>query len=323
MNILRNGVIASAAIGGGGSSALFTNWTNVTNPFSYDYQLNKIDNNGDFLIVVGSDNQMGKSTDDGLTWSSISSGINADIYDVCFDKGQDAWAEFFAAIGGTAGSLCLGDSRDVGIVHSCGSKVNGIVLADGNSIMVGDGGFIDSLNFDSSNFDVDAPAGSAGINLYCIESLGGGSFILGGAGGHIYKSTDYGGSWSAKASDTTEAIHAIACNLDESVLIAVGECTTVQYSNDFGHTWTSGEIEDLYGEDITFYDAAYINGIFIAVGESGTVIQSTDGGETWEVEQSALNGTDDIYGVTGMQISGGYRAIIVGEHSKIAYADKG
>jgi photosystem II stability/assembly factor-like uncharacterized protein len=144
-------------------------------------------------------------------------------------------------------------------------------------------GFIKNIN----NFSI-------GLNWYTVAQLDSGGFIYSlcdvgngivlagtGIGGHMYRSTDYGNTWSVGTKPANESAFYSMINLGNGIIIAgtwlLGH---ILRSTDYGQTWSD------MGQKFTqtrIYSLCYLgNGIVLAgTYANGKILRSTDYGLTW------------------------------------------
>ncbi len=95
------------------------------------------------LIAVGSDGQIATTTDGGNTWTDANSGTTKALYDVYFKNSKDGYA-----CGGDGSSNVILETTDGGSTWStvnyagATARLNGMVHAGTNLIVVGNGGHI-------------------------------------------------------------------------------------------------------------------------------------------------------------------------------------
>lgn len=108
--------------------------------------------------------------------------------------------------------------------------------------------------------------------LYGVAENGG-VFVAVGAGGRIFRSTDFGQTWVIRQSGTTNDLTAIAFGAGR--FVAVGDQGTIVQSVD-GSSWTAVSVQT----QESFRRVAFGAGRFVAIGRNGTGQQSSDG-LTW------------------------------------------
>jgi len=168
-------------------------------------------------------------------------------------------------------------SRSVGLTTLLTS---GIVQAQSNLFVVGPGGVFRSVN----QGDSWAPAGLAGVDVRCITAIGSTLFV-GTNGAGLYKSTNWGGTWTAAnngvASATFRAIQAKG-----STLFAGGQIGTGVYrSTDQAASWTllsgglpAGSYRGFASDDRIIVAGSFGAGVFVSV----------DDGSHWKAINAGL-----------------------------------
>lgn len=98
-----------------------------------------------------------------------------------------------------------------------------------------------------------------------------------GAGSRIWRSSNYGKSWTADTSldATFSTVHGLAFNSDGSKLVATGVTAGTDglaYSSDYGDTWTS-----ISTSSVSMLAVCWSGAIFVAVGNTGAIYTSSNG----------------------------------------------
>jgi hypothetical protein len=108
----------------------------------------------------------------------------------------------------------------------------------------------------------------------------GGTFVFGlavGDNGTILKTTDSGATWTPRNSGTTADLYAVTGG-GTGQYIVVGENGTILVSLDSGETWSPR----LSGTTRTLRDVhAWGNARFVAGGDGGTLVRSSGNGDVW------------------------------------------
>ena len=109
-------------------------------------------------------------------------------------------------------------------------------------------------------------------------------------GGRVWRSTDYGQTWSYSALlDATTQFIGTICNLGGGVVIAGTGSGHILRSTDYGVTWTD---QGQTCSATVINDSTYLGrGIVVAVGAPATIIRSTDYGATWTMVAPYMNGS--------------------------------
>jgi serine/threonine protein kinase len=125
-----------------------------------------------------------------------------------------------------------------------------------------------------------------------------------GKKGTIFRSTDYGFTWSQKTSNTENDLHAITAT-KSGELICVGKAGTLLRSTDRGQSWSQEQspfFDDLYDVDST------TNGTLYAVGSQGTILMRPSGAAQWAKVPSLT--THDLLSVSSLPND---KLVIVGD----------
>ena len=238
-----------------------------------------------------------KTTDGGNSWNLLKSGLNKNLYSLCFTSqntgyltgsdnglanssnfilkttnGGNNWAEhrFLANTG--IGSINIKDDRHFGAI--CFPDDNtGYVVGD-FIIKTTDGG----NTWKSQSFK------NVNLNAITRENTIFTLFAVGDSGA-ILKSSDDGVTWSVLNSGTTKNLNSIFFSSGSDIFVA-GDSGTVLRSTDLGTTWShinSGTSFNLncisQNDQDNFYN-------FFVFGDYGTIRQTTDAGNTWIVHNS-------------------------------------
>jgi len=119
-----------------------------------------------------------------------------------------------------------------------------------------------------------------------IVNLGGGILLAGtSTGGKVYRSTDYGGSWTLVQQLGTETQVLSFVNIGGGVVLAGTSNTGQVYrSTDYGASWSL--VQRLGSETYVLALASLGNGVALAgTIPNGQVYRSTDNGASWSVVQ--------------------------------------
>jgi hypothetical protein len=108
---------------------------------------------------------------------------------------------------------------------------------------------------------------------------------FGSTGGHIYTSTNYGASWTSRAS--AQLWSALASSSDGTKLVATIKEGPIYTSNDSGLTWTMRASLRRWDSVASSSDGSKL----VAGVEGGTLYTSSDSGVTWVSKESERNWT--------------------------------
>lgn len=121
------------------------------------------------------------------------------------------------------------------------------------------------------------PAPTTSI-LRGLSYLGNGIVIAGGSNGHIYRSTDYGKTWSDLGLIDINGIFSTVYLGDGRALVC--NSGTIYISTDFGLTWPSSSTTP--GDTGDIFAVAYLGNNIVLVGTTnGNIFRSTDAGATF------------------------------------------
>ena len=263
----------------------FSQWTCI-NPLPQSISLKSVcftDSNTGY--AVGDSGTIIKTTDAGLTWTSLSSGTNYCLHSVCFPN---------ANTGYVVGGYFMGD-RGI-ILKTIDAGKTWTVLLTGN----------DGLWFNSVCF-TDANTG------YVTENFFG--FPLYNNYGAIIKTTDGGITWSTLPPGRNDSFSLVYFT-DTNTGYAIGSYDTVIFyptfgcnilkTIDAGETWTETLNGGCFVNSVYFTDAN--TGYFV---NPGSIHKTVDAGTTW----TFLTGIDaDIKSVYFTDSNIGYIVGVYGEY---------
>lgn len=115
-------------------------------------------------------------------------------------------------------------------------------------------------------------------------SVDGSNALACGSGGKMYLTTNRGGSWSLKTSNTTDILYDV--DLEGTRGIGCGEQGSIVYSTDGGATWTkatSGTSARLQRVGL-----AGTSAVAVIAAQGGSILRTTNGGSSWS---SVTSGT--------------------------------
>lgn len=143
------------------------------------------------------------------------------------------------------------------------------------------------------------------FHLNGINQIKGGTLIVCGEGGVLFRSTNRGDSWQSVESPYEGSFFSVTGTNDANAALVFGLRGHIFRSDDGGMTWDQIET----GTDSTLVSADfYDNGYITVVGTSGTVLLSSDGGRTFK-EQTR----EDRSGNSSVVFLDRQRVVIVGE----------
>ena len=121
-------------------------------------------------------------------------------------------------------------------------------------------------------------------DFHAIAAGASGTVVAVGAGGVLYRSTNYGATWSVGTSSTTRTMRGIAVN--GSTWIAAGDEGRVIRSTDDGATWVESTVGSV-AHYAVFRSA--VGSLFLLGSEAGGIRSSTDGASWTSRTSNTLN----------------------------------
>lgn len=258
---------------------------------------------GNVWVIAGASGGVWRSTDNGSTWASVTSGFgSSQIYGIATD-GAGVWVAV-----GEAGKVSRSANNGLtwGIVSAGFSSSYAVdsVATDGAGIWIAVSQYGEvrrSTNNGTTWAAVTAGFGTTGLG--CV-GYGNGVWVVGGSGGSMKRSTDGGTTWAAVTGAGTDSIQSIAT--DGAGVWVVGGYE-IRRSTDNGATWALVTTATWPG---LVMGMTYLgDGVFYACGSGGGLRKSTDAGLTWaNVSHGA--GTTALYAIAHNQ---GMVVIAVGD----------
>lgn len=282
-NTISGGINLWRSTNGGASNTCITNWFEPPGAFQYVHadihELVYNPLNG--TLYCGSDGGISRSTDNGVTWTDISSGLEI--------------MQFYRIAGVEANqNLLVGGTQDNGSNKYTGTTtIQHILGGDGMDCMIDyntnnnmyysfqNGGLQRSTDGGSTNTGIQ-PGGSTGawVTPYAMDASNP-SIIYGGYD-DVYRSTNMGTSWTNLGSDGRGAL---AVGVDDPARLYAANGTTLQTSANTGGSWStiSGALPSL---TITFIavDPADADRVWVTFGgytAGQKVYESVNAGASW------------------------------------------
>jgi photosystem II stability/assembly factor-like uncharacterized protein len=256
-------------------------WTNIPSPYTDDGAV-ACSADGGKIILGGRSSWIFQSTNSGATWTT-----NIFPLATCYSIATSAdEGKIFVGAGG----LFISTNSGLNWTTNSQSTQETYVTAcspDGTKVVVSTafGGVIVSTNSGSTFVTNTVPK----RGLYTIALAAGGIMYAtdqtrhidtGYNTGPIYRSTDFGTTWTPLSAPTNEWVD-LACSADGQTVIAVGGPLAI--SRDFGNTWTTNNQLPVFTVVACSADATRIiaaqgnpNGYY-----PGSLFTSLDSGETW------------------------------------------
>lgn len=268
--------ITAAGVGGGSGVAGIT-WSTVPSGASLNLKAIATDENGTW-VVIGDDGLVLRSTNDGVSWSSVSTpaGTQSDFTSV--EYGNGAWIIGILAVVGTHFMQCL-RSTDGGatwslVSHNMNRRVFNIAT-DGNGvwILAGDRQTIAR----STNNGVSWSTITFGNDFQCrgIATDGSGNWVV--CDGYYIRtrySTNNGVSWTLKDVGSGSGLHYAVATDSSGEWVLTGTAGTFRSTN--LTTWTS--VPQVFSAAPFYYDSDV--GAYLMQTAANTITSSTDGYQT-------------------------------------------
>lgn len=238
---------------------------------------------GNTGFIVGVDGLVIKTTDGGVTWSTLDTGIANDLNSISFIDGNtlvlggensiqittdggSTWQSMDTTLPGYQETMLTSYFQSIMIGHSVGSS--------GRIYKTTDGG---------TSWTTTQPVGAfrptVGVIQFISETLG----YASGKSMELYRTTDAGDTWTEVntgiAYDSYYAIYFI----DENNGYIAGEYGLIQKTTDAGVTWEIKGFQSGLVSDTDVY-GLYFNDVNtgFAVGKGGRIERTLDGASSWE-----------------------------------------
>ena len=266
--------------------------------------LNEIKTSAGIQWVVGNNGTIFKTTDNGDTWVSSSSGVTVDLRGFYSPTSNQYW------VAGDAGTVIVTtNAGNTWVLRSPASNTNFSCIfsrGSGTAYAIGEAGTCFYSSDLGTSWEYRPVPTSENLNTGVGPTSGTTLHALvGGNNGVIFKTTDAGVNWNSSNSGTVNNINGFGFGAGGKIF-AVGSNGTLLETNDAGDTWSSVSIptnEDLYSVSSSVQNANWL----IACGGNGTIIKSTDGGVVWflqstpntETLYSALAASNNIHFAVG------------------------
>ncbi len=286
-NTISGAVNLWRSTNGGASNTCITNWFEPPGAFQYvhadihELVYNPLNN----VLYCGSDGGISSSTDNGLTWTNLSSGLQI--------------MQFYRIAGVEANqNLLVGGTQDNGSNKYTGSTtIQHILGGDGMDCMIDynnnnnlyysfqNGGLQRSTDGGSTNTGIQPTgtgSGGSWVTPYAMDATNP-SIIYGGYT-DVFRSTDMGSNWT-NLGMTSDGRGALAVGVDDPARLYAANGSTLQTSANTGGSWTtiSGGLPSL---TITFIavDPADADRVWVTFGgytAGQKVYESVNAGSSW------------------------------------------
>lgn len=287
-------------------------WTTVSSPAGLAFLSVSFAGNS-AIWAAGTGGNVVKSTDDGLTFSKVDIGSNADFYGIKFSNasagiaaGSGGRVRWTADGGATWATGTTGVGTDLASVTMVNSQTGWISGGGGVIIRTDDGG--KTWTKQTSGFDGD-------INgIYFVDANTGWAV---GAKGIILATTDGGTTWTRQKEPTTDTDSLSGVYFfDKQNGWAGGDPSSgptrsnLWRTTNGGTTWAKVTVP-IAGPAFTSIRFADLNRGWAAA-EERFVLKTTDGGTTWTIDLPALQPSGQHYWLYGMDVRFDGLAIAVG-----------
>ncbi|MBI5134809.1 hypothetical protein HZA86_01050, partial [Candidatus Uhrbacteria bacterium] len=271
-----------------GQGATLAQWTNpgdtiALKHFDSQKSFNNVDGTGDTVYAVGTNRQVAKSTDAGVTWVSVDSGADEgeDLIGVAVADVSTVWAVGqsglirYSTNGGTSWSTQVsGTAMDLKEIDAASTSVAWAVGNGGTILKTVNGGTNWSTQVSGTELD-----------LRAVHVIDENTAVTVGTGATILKTTNGGTTWNALDGQTSEDLEAVYF-VDANTGWVGGDRGTIRKTTDGGSTWTiqaAGIDSDWDLWDIQCTDSQTC---FVGTG-NGVILHTIDGGSNWtNVEDS-------------------------------------
>ena len=235
------------------------------------------------LITGGEYGRIGSSTNNGVTWSAISSGSTRHLLSI-FSIGSNIWSAGHFSGGGSILASTDGGSTWINRHPGTTNTLNDIHFTNENTGWIaGRSGTIRKTTNGGANWSSQTSGTSSVLNsIYFINSSKGWAV---GEGNTILHTTDGGDSWSNQTSGTSNVLFSV-CFADENNGWIAGGSGTISATTNGGVDWTL----QLTGTTSSLRSvfAVNVNTVY-AVGSAGTVIKTTNGGAAWNTQPTGTS----------------------------------
>lgn len=285
------------------------NWT-VVSTFNgssiNDIEINASGNG----LACGTNGQMLRSVNYGLTWNPVTIGGAGNLTSVSIAANQVVYCidEFQVYKSTDSGNTFSGiGSPGAGAVLKSVSFRN-----QNNGAVSCAGGQIYSTTDGGSNWSL--YNGNPITDLMAISYTGTNTIYSCGTVGEIVKSSDGGQNWNNLNARSTEAPLRAVDAVSANTAYAAGLAGTILKTTNTGLSWTA-QVSNAGGEDL--FDIAMANAnTGVAVGSNGTIVRTTDGGANWDFIFSGIGET--LFGVAS---AGSGKMYVCGANGKFAFSN--
>lgn len=230
--------------------------------------------NQDIGWAVGAEGSIIKTTDGGLNWRSINSGVSVVLKtlgsfngNIIITAGDFGTVLLSADLGETWQQLNIGATSNFWNIQFITEDIAWLVGEGGNCYRTTDGGY---------NWDlITTPLGS--LPHWDVSFIDSNTGYICSDLGKVIKTTDGGNDWNLMQAGDNNALYTIVA-VDSVNVTAAGQLVKFVYSSDGGQTWS----QSLLQQDPPINKIAFINdSIGYAVGNATDDYKTTNKGRNW------------------------------------------
>lgn len=232
-----------------------------------------ITGNGDVLVAVGNTGNRMRSTDDGATWTLLSSAGNVWWHDVDVASNGDFLSVGESGVyatseddGATWTSSSLGVTATLYDIDRASSSTGYVVGVGGTAIYYANGSWF---------------SGTPNVTetLYAVQDNGDGTAWIVGGAGRFLKAYNNGISWTNYGRIGLDNLWGVYFSASTGWI--VGENGTFKKTTDGGVSWSNVSVSGLSTQHL--YDIQVVGDRMVVAGDK-VVILSDDGGKTWTAQ---------------------------------------
>lgn len=233
-------------------------------------------------------NRVMRSTDGGLTWSTVSV-AQGSWTSVAYGNG--VWVAVSSETGDANQVIRSTDGGLSWTAHSAAEANTWLSVAYGNGVWVAVSSDGTNQVMRSTDGLTWSAHGAAAAKDWSRVAYGNGVWVAvstddgSGATDRVMRSTNGGVTWTAHAATASNSWISVAYGNDVWIAVSTGGTNRVMRSTNGGVTWTAHAA----AEANVWRSVAYGNGVWVAVALSGTnrVMRSTDDGQNWSAIEAA------------------------------------
>ena len=241
---------------------------------------------GDVCFTVGASGTILRSTDAGISWSSLESGVATDLKSLYFVNETTGFA---VGTGGVILKTTDGGNSWLPITSGTTFLLRSVFFTNPSSgWIVGSGGTILHTTDGGNTWNIQSSGVTSPLRSCYFTNASNGFAV--GVGGVILHTTNGGISWIPQLSGTSENLNAVSFITDNTGMVA-GDAGVILKTTDGGANWIGLNSENTYAlKSALWIDADTA----LACGSSGTILKTMNGGESWNLLETitcqGLNG---------------------------------